>query len=223
MHSVKAETKKLLAELPSEVRLVAVSKYYPKEYIEEAYSVGQRVFGESNVQELRLKQSALPDDIEWHFIGHLQTNKVKYIAPFISLIHSVDSERLVAEIDRQAKRFGRVVDILLELHIAQEDTKTGLTLDECNALLESDIKNRYPNVRVRGIMMMASNVDDERQIEQEFHKASEYFDFVKSRFFSNDDYFTERSWGMSDDYELAIRQRSTMIRVGTKLFGTREA
>ncbi len=222
MYPVKEHITKLLAELPSEVRLVAVSKYHPKEYIEEAYAVGQRVFGESHVQELAAKHEALPKDIHWHFIGHLQTNKVKYIAPFITMIESVDSERLLAEIDKQAAKNQRVINVLLELHIAQEETKTGLTIPECDELLESDIKHRYPCVRICGLMMMASNVDDERQIEREFKAAADYFQSVKARYFSGDDYFCERSWGMSDDYRIAIRQKSTLVRVGTMLFGPRQ-
>lgn len=221
MYDVKSHITKLLAELPSEVRLVAVSKYHPAEYISEAYEVGQRVFGESHVQELREKVDILPKDIEWHFIGHLQTNKVKYIAPYISMIHSVDSERLIAEINKQAFKCGRVVDILLELHIAVEDTKSGLTPKEWLILLQSGIKERYSNVRICGLMMMASNTDDESQIEGEFRQASQFFEEVKTRFFADDGYFKERSWGMSDDYPIAIRQHSTMIRIGTMLFGPR--
>ncbi len=221
MHPVREEITKLLAELPSGVKLVAVSKYHPAEHIAEAYGAGQRIFGESHVQELRAKAEVLPKDIEWHFIGHLQTNKVKYIAPFVSLIESVDSERLIAEINKQAFKCGRVIDILLELHIAEEETKSGFSLDECTALLESDVMARYPNVRICGLMMMASNTDDEAQIESEFKLASDFFNTLKSRFFAADDFFSERSWGMSDDYPIAIRQHSTLIRIGTKIFGAR--
>ncbi len=221
MYPVREEITKLLAELPSGVKLVAVSKYHPAEYIVEAYEAGQRIFGESHVQELRAKAEVLPKDIEWHFIGHLQTNKVKYIAPFVSLIESVDSERLIAEINKQAFKCGRIIDILLELHIAEEETKSGFSLEECTALLESGVMARYPNVRICGLMMMASNTDDEAQIEREFKLAADYFDTLESRFFAGDDFFCERSWGMSDDYHIAIRQHSTLIRIGTKLFGPR--
>lgn len=221
MYPVREEITKLLSQLPAGVNLVAVSKYHPAEYIQEAYSVGQRIFGESHVQELRQKVEVLPKDIKWHFIGHLQTNKVKYIAPYINTIESVDSERLIAEINKQALKCERTIDILLELHLAEEETKSGLTPDECLELLGSGVKERYPNVRICGLMTMASYTDDESQIEREFERASQFFDEVKARFFANDDYFKERSWGMSGDYPLAIKHRSTMIRVGTLLFGPR--
>ncbi len=221
MYDIKGNILKLKEEIPSGVRLVAVSKYHPEEYIREAYSVGQRIFGENHVQELRQKQPLLPDDIQWHFLGHLQTNKVKYIAPYISMIESVDSERLISEINRQAVRFDRTIDILLELHVAKEETKTGLTVDECSQLLDSGIKERYANVRICGLMTMASNTDDEAQVESEFRAASDYFDRVKASYFPDDDYFRERSWGMSGDYKIAIRQHATLIRIGTMLFGPR--
>ena len=221
MYPVREEITKLLSQLPAGVNLVAVSKYHPAEYIQEAYSVGQRIFGESHVQELRQKVEVLPKDIKWHFIGHLQTNKVKYIAPYINTIESVDSERLIAEINKQALKCERTIDILLELHLAEEETKSGLTPDECLELLGSGVKERYPNVRICGLMTMASYTDDESQIEREFERASQFFDEVKARSFANDDYFKERSWGMSGDYPLAIKHRSTMIRVGTLLFGPR--
>ncbi len=201
---------------------MAVSKFHPVEAIREAYSAGQRIFGESYVGELVAKYEALPKDIEWHFIGHLQRNKVRSIVPFVSLIHSVDSLRLVDEIEKQAAKIDRVVDVLIELHIAQESSKTGLSLDECTSLLEEYRKGSFPHVRVCGLMMMGSNVDDEEQIEGEFRCAAEYFDYVKGRFFADEESFCERSWGMSDDYHLALRQRSTLIRLGTRLFGARQ-
>lgn len=221
MYPVKEEIQKMLSRLPEGVNLVAVSKYHPAEYIQEAYSVGQRIFGESHVQEIKQKVEVLPNDIQWHFIGHLQTNKVKYIAPYISMIESVDSERLIAEINKQALKCGRTIDILLELHLAEEETKSGLTPEECLELLDSGIKERYPNVRICGLMTMASYTDDESQIEREFERAAQFFDEVKAKYFASDDYFMERSWGMSGDYELAIKHRSTMVRVGTLLFGPR--
>lgn len=221
MYDVKENLLKIKAELPSGVRLVAVSKYHPEEYIREAYAAGQRIFGENHVQELRLKQPLLPSDIEWHFLGHLQTNKVKYIAPYISMIESVDSERLISEINRQAERNERTIDILLELHVAKEETKSGLTMDECTRLLDSGIKQRYANVRICGLMTMASNTDDEPLVESEFRAASEYFDCVKATYFADDAYFCEKSWGMSGDYKIAIRQHATLIRIGTMLFGPR--
>lgn len=221
MYPVKEKITELIAQLPDDIKLVAVSKYHPAEYIEAAYSAGQRIFGESHVQELRQKIDVLPNDIEWHFIGHLQTNKVKYIAPYINTIESVDSERLIAEINKQALKFGRTINILLELHLAKEETKSGLTPDEWITLLDDGIKERYSNIRICGLMMMASYTDDEKQIEDEFEQASKFFDIVKERYFAHDDYFSERSWGMSGDYPLAIKHGSSMIRLGTLLFGPR--
>jgi PLP dependent protein len=221
MYDVKGNIQRLREELPSGVRLVAVSKYHPEEYIKAAYATGQRIFGENHVQELQRKQPLLPNDIVWHFLGHLQTNKVKYIAPYISVIESVDSERLIVEINRQALRNDRTIDVLLELHIAQEETKSGLTKDECSQLLASGIKERYANVRICGLMTMASHTNDEAQIESEFKIAADYFDRIKAAYFPNDDYFCERSWGMSGDYQIAIRQHATLIRIGTKIFGPR--
>ncbi|MGM9710169.1 MAG: YggS family pyridoxal phosphate-dependent enzyme [Prevotella sp.] len=211
----------VLGSLPDGVRLVAISKYHPSEYIQEAYGEGQRIFGESHEQELKGKAATLPKDIEWHFVGHLQTNKVKYIAPYISMIEAVDSLRLLREIDKQAARNNRVIDVLLELHIAQEATKYGLTLDECRQLLEDGEWRNMPNVRISGLMMMASNVDDEEQIRREMTLAADFFDEVKSKYFPNDDHFCERSWGMSHDYGIAVECRSTLVRVGTGIFGPR--
>lgn len=221
MYPVKEHITQLLDSLPQGVRLVAVSKYHPAEYIEEAYAVGQRIFGESHVQELRQKVEVLPSDIEWHFIGHLQTNKVKYIAPYITMIESVDSERLMAEINKQCMKHDRVVDVLLELHVAKEETKSGFAPEELEALFASGVKEKYPNVRICGIMTMASYTDDESLIESEFEQASQFFDKIKTNYFAAEDYFTVRSWGMSGDYPLAIKHHSNMIRVGTLLFGPR--
>lgn len=221
LSQVRTQIQNLQSSLPKGVQLVAVSKYHEASSIQEAYEAGQRVFGESHVQELRQKVDVLPQDIQWHFIGHLQTNKVKYIAPYISLIHSVDSERLLAEIDKQAQRCNRIIDVLLELHVAQEDTKSGLTPDECRQLLVSGIKERYQNVRICGLMTMASFVDDEVQIAKEFDTASQFFDEVKQQYFPTDNYFSHRSWGMSDDYPIAIEHNSNMVRIGTLIFGER--
>ncbi len=236
MTDVKENIQHLRAEINDYpgVRLVAVSKYQPVELIRDAYDEGQRVFGESHVQELLQKRRQLPDDIQWHFIGHLQRNKVKDIAPFISMIESVDSERLLVEIDKQAARCGRVIDCLLELHIAREQTKTGFSVeptlgasqtsesaDALWRLLDTDVTNRFPNARICGLMTIASNVSDDRAREQEFREAAQIFQRVKADYFAEHDYFCERSWGMSDDYRLAIRQQATIIRVGTLLFGER--
>ncbi len=221
MSSISENLKKVLGTLPDDVRLVAVSKYHPAESILEAYNEGQRVFGESHVQELQVKHDTLPDDIQWHFIGHLQTNKVKYIAPYVSMIEAVDSLRLLQEIERQAAKCGRVVDVLLELHIAEEETKYGLTINDCRQLLEEGEWRQMEHVRICGLMMMASYVEDNDQIAREMSLAADFFDEVKGRFFADADYFCERSWGMSHDYLIACRCRSTMVRIGTTIFGER--
>ena len=221
MYDVKGQLHKILDTLPQGVRLVAISKYHPNEYIEAAYAEGQRVFGESHEQELRQKHESLPKDIEWHFIGHLQTNKVKYIAPYVTMIEAVDSLKLLKEINRQAERFGRVINVLLELHIAEESTKYGLTLDACRQLLEDGEWREMKNVEICGLMMMASFVDDKDQIRREMQTARDFFDEVKIKYFANDAAFCERSWGMSDDYLIAIETGSTMVRIGTSIFGPR--
>jgi len=221
MYPVKEKLHQVLDTLPQGVRLVAISKYHPADYIMAAYEEGQRVFGESHEQEIREKHTALPKDIEWHFIGHLQTNKVKYIVPYISMIEAVDSLKLLREIQKQAAKADRVVKVLLELHLAEEATKYGLTPDACRELLAGGEWREMPNVRICGLMMMASNTDDEEQIEQEFQTAADFFDEVKAQYFPDDAAFCERSWGMSDDYHLALRHRSTMVRIGTMIFGPR--
>ena len=218
---VAANLRAVRSSLPEDVKLVAVSKFHPAEYIEAAYAAGQRVFGESHEQELAKKQEALPKDIEWHFIGHLQTNKVKYIAPYISMIDAVDSMKLLKEINKQAAKHDRVINVLLELHIAEEATKYGFTLDACREMLEAGEWRELRNVKLCGMMMMASNVDDEAQIKSEFDTAAAFFDEVKARYFADDDSFCERSWGMSGDYGIAVKCRSTMVRVGTAIFGER--
>ena len=211
----------VLDDLPPGVRLVAISKYHPVEHIMAAYDEGQRVFGESHEQELRQKVELLPRDIEWHFIGHLQTNKVKYIVPYISMVESVDSMKLLKEINKQALKNNRVVRVLLELHIAEEETKYGLTLDACRELLASGEWRDLTNVKICGLMMMASFVDDEEKIRKEMLTAADFFDEVKVSYFADDDDFCERSWGMSHDYRIAVTCRSTMVRVGTTIFGER--
>lgn len=219
---IEERLNEVLASLPEGVELVAVSKFHPEDDILKAYRQGQRVFGESREQELSRKYASLPKDIRWHFIGHLQTNKVKYIAPFISLIEAVDSLKLMKEINRQGEKCGRVIDILLELHLAQEDTKSGLTLDECRALLADGEWRQMANVRICGLMMMASFTDDDNQIRQEMLQAAAFFEEVKAEYFADADYFNRRSWGMSDDYEIALKCNSNTIRVGTKIFGPRQ-
>ena len=207
--------------LPAGVRLVAVSKYHPASLIQEAYDAGQRIFGESHVQELVAKHDALPKDIEWHFIGHLQTNKVKYIAPFVSLIHAVDSERLLIEIDKQAKRSGRTIPVLLQVHVAKETTKFGFTPDELLNFMENGDWRQYTNIRFSGIMCMATNTDDEALIASEFEQAKTLFHRIKEKYFSDSDTFNECSWGMSGDYPIAIIHGSTLIRIGSMIFGER--
>ncbi|WP_444403682.1 YggS family pyridoxal phosphate-dependent enzyme [Prevotella sp.] len=207
--------------LPHGVQLVAVSKFHPADYIMAAYNAGQRIFGESREQELAKKVEALPKDIEWHFIGHLQTNKVKYIAPYISMIDAVDSLKLLREINKQAANHNRTIKVLLELHIAEEETKYGLSLDACRQLLEEGEWRNLTNVKICGLMMMASHIDDEQLIRSEFELAANFFDEVKARYFANDPSFCERSWGMSHDYKIAVQCQSTMVRVGTYIFGER--
>lgn len=221
MYPVKEKLLEVKHTLREGIELVAVSKFHPKEYIEEAYALGHRVFGESREQELKQKHQELPQDIVWHFIGHLQTNKVKYIVPYVSMIETVDSIRLLREIEKQAAKVDRVIDVLLELHIADEETKSGMTLDEWRELLVDGEWKEMSHIRIRGIMMMASNVDDDEQIRQEFNIAADFFDEVKAKYFADDDFFSERSYGMSGDYMIAQECRSTMVRIGTTIFGPR--
>ena len=221
MYDVKGNLREVLGNLPAGVNLVAISKFHPNEYIEAAYAEGQRIFGESHEQELARKVESLPKDIEWHFIGHLQTNKVKYIAPYISMIESVDSLKLLKEINKQAAKHDRVVKVLLELHIAEEETKSGFSFDDCRELLVAGEWRTMEHVQICGIMMMASNTDDEQQIAQEFDAAYAFFKEVKEKYFADDDAFCERSWGMSHDYRIAVKHGSNMVRVGTTIFGPR--
>ena len=210
--------KKVKDSLAAGVELVAVSKYHPIESVQEAYDAGQRVFGESREQELRVKHEVLPSDIRWHFIGHLQTNKVKYIAPYIAMIEAVDSLKLLQEINRQAEKNNRVIDVLLELHLAQESTKSGMLPEECFQMLQQGEWRSLKNVRIRGIMMMASNTDDTERIKQEFTRARDCFESMKQQFFADDDNFNVRSYGMSGDYLLAQECGSNHVRVGSMIF-----
>lgn len=220
-YDVAGKLHEVKSNIPEGVTLVAVSKFHPNEYIEAAYAEGQRVFGESHEQELSKKYDTLPKDIQWHFIGHLQTNKVKYIAPYISMVDAVDSLKLLKEINKQAAKHDRVIDVLLELHIAQEATKYGLTIDTCRQLLDDGEWRNLNNVRICGLMMMASNTDDENQIRSEFIQAADFFDEVKAKYFADSAAFCQRSWGMSHDYKIAVECRSTMVRVGATIFGLR--
>lgn len=212
--------------LPHGVKLCAVSKFHPVEKLQEAYDDGQRIFGESREQEVRQKYEVLPKDIEWHFIGHLQTNKVKYIAPFISMIESVDSERLLDEIQKQAARNGRTIDVLLELHVAQEDTKSGWMPGEVlEVMRKENLSRRWPDVRLRGVMGMASITDDETQIAREFQSLNEAYNDLLAVLAPQGitaETFNVRSWGMSHDWHVAVANGSTEVRIGTDIFGERE-
>lgn len=219
--NITTQLKEVLADLPEGVRLVAVSKFHPASAIQEAYDAGQRIFGESREQELSVKQPALPQDIEWHFIGHLQTNKVKYIAPYIAMIHAVDTFRLLAEIDKQAAKAGRVIPCLLEIHIAQEDSKYGFTFDSCRKMLLEEPWRSLQHIRIAGVMGMATNTDDSAEVQKEFAALKQFFDELKERFFADDPNFREISMGMSHDYLLAVAEGSTLVRVGSKIFGER--
>ena len=221
LNDVATRLQTVRASLPEGVQLVAVSKFHPAEYIQAAYDAGQRLFGESREQELALKVGALPKDIKWHFIGHLQTNKVKYIAPYIHMIEAVDSLKLLREINRQAAAHQRVINVLLELHIAQEATKYGLSPAALHQLLDDGEWRQLSNVHICGLMMLASNTDDEEQIRREFEQGAQLFDEVKAQYFATDDAFRQRSWGMSHDYSIAVACRSTIVRVGTAIFGPR--
>ena len=211
----------VLNELPEGVRLVAVSKFHPNEAIEEAYRSGQRVFGESKVQEMTAKYESLPKDIEWHFIGHLQTNKIKYIVPYVALIHGIDSYKLLVEVNKQAEKAGKVVNCLLQLHIAEEETKFGFSFDECRDMLAEGEWKTLSNIQLCGLMGMATNTDDNEQIKKEFCSLSSFFKEVKDSWFADTEVFRELSMGMSHDYHQAIAAGSTLIRVGSKIFGDR--
>ena len=215
---IKDNLNEVRASLKDGVCLVAVSKYHPVEAVEAAYAEGQRIFGESREQKLRVKYDTLPKDIQWHFIGHLQTNKVKYIAPYITMIEAVDSLKLMREIEKQAEKCGRVIDILLELHLAQEETKSGMTLDECRELLQGGEWREMSHVRICGIMMMASNTDDEEEIKREFLAANDFYNEIKAQYFANDEAFSVKSYGMSHDYLLAQECGSNHVRVGSRIF-----
>jgi pyridoxal phosphate enzyme (YggS family) len=219
--SVADKIKEIRAELPQGVRLVAVSKYHPVEMIQEAYAAGQRLFGENKVQEMTAKHEVLPADIEWHFIGHLQTNKIKFIAHYVSMIHGIDSFRLLSEVNKHAAREGRVIKCLLQIHIAREETKFGFAPEECLEMLRSEPWQELKNVEICGLMTMGSNTDDMEQVRGEFRSVKRLFDEVKSRWFAGADSFCELSMGMSHDYHLAIEAGSTMVRVGSSIFGER--
>lgn len=219
--SIAENIEKVKANLPENVSLVAVSKTKPAELLLEAYNCGQRTFGENKVQEMVWKYDELPKDIEWHFIGHLQTNKIKYIAPFVHLIHGVDSFKLLKSIDAEAKKMGRIIPCLLQFHIAEEETKFGLSMQEATEMLNSNEYKVLGNVKISGVMGMATYTDDENQIRKEFAHLKKYFEKLKSEFFTANFDFKEISMGMSGDYLIAIMEGSTMVRIGSTIFGER--
>lgn len=221
MSRIQEEIQTIKAGLPEGVRLVAVSKFHPIEALQEAYEGGQRIFGESKVQEMTQKHDALPKDIEWHFIGHLQTNKIKYMAPYVALIHGVDSYKLLAEINKQASKAGRIIPCLLQIHIAQEETKFGFSTDECLDMLEEGNWRTLEHIQIAGVMGMATNTEDEAQIRREFSTLSTLFRRIKETYFKEVPAFKEISMGMSDDYQLAIEEGSTLVRIGSRIFGVR--
>jgi PLP dependent protein len=218
---IEHQIKQISREIPPQVQLIAVSKTKPNSAILSAYSVGQRHFGENKVQELCEKWDSLPKDIHWHIIGHLQTNKVKFIAPFIHLIHAVDSLKLLIEIDKQAKKHDRIISCLLQFHIAKEETKFGLSYSESEEILRSTAYSSLENITIVGVMGMASFVEEEEQISKEFNELAAIFNKLKETFFKTKESFKEISMGMSGDYILAIQAGSTMIRVGSTIFGSR--
>lgn len=220
--SVAEQITRLQKELPEGVNLLAISKYQPIEAIQEAYDAGQRMFGENHIQEMAAKAAVLPKDIEWHFTGHVQTNKIKYMAPFVSLVHAVDSFRLLREIDKHAAKHNRRIDCLLQIHIAQEDTKYGLTIDECRQLLANEPWRELEHVRITGLMAMGSNTDDMEQVRREFRQMKQLFDELRATYFANDPSFTQLSEGMTDDYPIAIEEGSTIVRIGSMIFGERK-
>lgn len=220
--SISQRIEHLHASLPKGVTLVAVSKFHPAEAVQEAYNAGQRVFGESRAQELTAKQKLMPNDIQWHFIGPLQSNKVKEIAPFIYMIESVDSLKLLKEVNKQAAKHNRTIKVLLEIYVAKEKTKHGLTPEQCRELLQDEELLNLHNVQICGLMGMATNTDDTSLIQNEFRALHSLFTELKATNFKNNDYFAELSMGMSHDYEVAISEGSTIIRVGTSIFGDRE-
>lgn len=220
--SVKSNIDRLRETVSKNVKLVAVSKFHTVDEIKEAYNDGQIHFGESRVQEITEKQPLLPDDIKWHFVGSLQRNKVRFITPFISLIHSLDSERLMREIDKRAKSANRIINCLLQIHIADEDSKSGFSPDECRQFLAAGNWKKFTNVQLAGVMGMATFTDDTAQVRNEFKQLKALFDEFKTQYFADDDSFKEISMGMSGDYTIAIEEGATIIRVGTLIFGERE-
>ena len=219
--SVTQNLSTIKTDIPASVTVVAISKTHAPEVVMQAYEAGQRIFGENKVQELVSKYEVLPKDIQWHLVGHLQRNKVKYIAPFVSLIHSVDSLKLLKEIDKNARKSDRVIDCLLQVYIADEDTKFGLSDDEVFEILESDLFAQMKNIRVVGLMGMATFTDNTEQVRLEFRKLKELFEHVKQKYFADSSYFNTLSMGMSGDYKIAIEEGASLVRLGSVIFGGR--
>lgn len=213
--------KTIKESLPKQVRLIAVSKTKPAEDILALYREGERIFGENKAQELKSKYEELPKDIEWHFIGHLQSNKIKYIAPFAALIHSIDSFKLLQEVNKQAVKNGRIIPCLLQFHIASEESKFGFNWDECEEMLNHPEFKELKNVKIAGVMGMATFTDETAWVRKEFRTLKHYFDKLQSTYFQNNPDFKEISMGMSDDYQIAIEEGSTLVRIGSAIFGTR--
>lgn len=222
MSNIAQQIKRFNDELPQGVKLVAVSKFHPIESLQEAYDVGQRIFGESRVQEIAEKHKFMPDDVQWHFIGHLQTNKVRQLVPYVSLVHSVDSLRLLECINSEAKRIDRVINVLLQLHVAKEEHKFGFSIDDCLHLIEDGVLDNMYNVRVCGVMGMATNTDDMTEVQNEFKAIKTVFETLHDGYFADKPYFKEISMGMSEDYRVAIEEGSTLVRIGTAIFGARQ-
>ncbi|MBQ6238596.1 MAG: YggS family pyridoxal phosphate-dependent enzyme [Bacteroidales bacterium] len=219
---IKTNLEKIRTTLGPSTRLIAVSKTKPVEMLQEAYDAGQRLFGENKALEMRDKHEVLPKDIEWHFIGHLQTNKVKYIAPFVRMIHSIDSLQLLQTVEKEAVKHDRTIDCLLQFHIATEETKFGLDLDEARALLQSDEYKALSHIRLCGVMGMATNTDNKNLVRSEFANLKSIFLTLKKEFFADCSHFCELSMGMSHDYPIAIEEGATLVRVGSSIFGARE-
>ncbi|MCR9154504.1 MAG: YggS family pyridoxal phosphate-dependent enzyme [Bacteroidetes bacterium] len=218
--SISENLKSLKAELPKDVCLVAVSKTKPVEALEEAYAQGQRIFGENRIQEMQEKAKVLPKDIQWHMIGHVQDNKIKYMADFVSLVHGMDKPKRLKALNKEAAKVNRVIDCLVQVHIAEEESKFGFDYQEAEALFKSEIESLYPNIRICGLMGMATFTDDKEQVEREFAGLKSFYDKIKAQLY-NADHFNILSMGMSGDFKLAIKQGSNMVRIGSSIFGAR--
>lgn len=219
--SIKSNLQDVLKDLPERTRLIAVSKFHPNEMIMEAYEAGQRIFGESKVQEMTQKYESLPKDIDWHFIGHLQTNKIKYMSSYVAMIHGIDTYKLLSEVNKQAAKVNRIIPCLLQIHIAREETKFGFSFEECREMLSTGEWRSLTNIQLCGVMGMATDTDSTEQIDKEFRSLTMFYKEIKEKYFANEVKFKEISMGMSHDYLQAIAEGSTLIRVGSKIFGER--